>query len=130
MTEQILFRNVMKVTEGSLEPFREAVKQAIEFVERNGPQLMVQTFIDEQEMRAVSFQLYRNSEDVLRHWEISDPHIRAVSEHCSVEKFEVYGNPSDEVAAGLSQFFGDGRGHIMKPLAGFTRFQSTSRKSV
>lgn len=25
MTEQILFRNVMKITEGSLEPFREAV---------------------------------------------------------------------------------------------------------
>ncbi|WP_324762436.1 hypothetical protein SO078_14725 [Sinorhizobium meliloti] len=130
MTEQILFRNVMKITEGSLEPFREAVKQAIEFVERNGSQLMVQTFVDEQEMRAVSFQLYRNSEDVLRHWEISDPHIRAVSKHCSVEKFEIYGNPSDEVAAGLSQFFGDGRGRIMKPLAGFTRFQSTSRKSV
>lgn len=124
MIEQILFRNVMKITEGSLEPFREAG------VERNGPQLMVQTFIDEQEMRAVSFQLYRNCEDVLRHWEISDPHIRAVSKHCSVEKFEIYGNPSDEVAAGLSQFFGDGRGHIMKPLAGFTRFQSTSRKSV
>lgn len=73
MTEQILFRNVMKITEGSLEPFREAVRQAIEFVERNGPQIMVRTFIDEQEMRAVSFQLYRNCEDVLRHWEISDP---------------------------------------------------------
>lgn len=122
MTEQLLFRNVMKITDGRLEPFREAVMQAIEFVEQHAPQLMVRTFIDVQDMRAVSFQLYRNSEDVLRHWEMSDPYIRAVSKHCTVERFEVYGDPSDEVQAGLSQFLTDGRGEIMPPLAGYSRF--------
>jgi len=122
MTEQILLRNQMKITDGRLEPFCEAVRQAINFVEKSGPQLMVQTYIDEEDMRAVSFQLYRNSADVLRHWELSDPYIQAVSEHCTVEKLEVYGAPNEQVVTGLSKFLADGRGLIIKPLAGFSRF--------
>jgi len=122
MTDQILVRNVMKITEGRLEPFREAVREAIAFVKENGPQLMVRTYIDEQEMRAFSFQLYRTSEDVLRHWQMSDPYIQKVSQHCTVEKFEVYGDPSDEVINGLSRFIKDGRGKVTTQLAGFSRF--------
>ncbi|WP_309083149.1 hypothetical protein [Chelativorans sp.] len=121
MSDQILFRNVMQITPGSLEPFRDAVRRAVEFVEQHAPQLMVRTYIDEDHMRAVSFQLYRNSDDVLRHWELSDPYIQAVSEHCTVESFEVYGNPSEEVAAGLARFLGD-RVRITKPFVGFSRF--------
>lgn len=122
MTDQLLFRNVMKIKAGHLESFREAVRAAVDFVEQNAPQLMVRTFIDEAEMRAVSYQLYRDSADVLRHWQMSDAHIQSVSEHCSVEKFEVYGDPSEEVAKGISQFIDDGRGMIMPPLRGFSRF--------
>ncbi|RXZ64577.1 hypothetical protein [Pelagerythrobacter rhizovicinus] len=122
MSEQMLFRNVMGITPGSLDPFRKAVKEAIEFVERNAPQLMVRTYIDERQMRAVSFQLYRNSQDVLRHWELSDPYIRNVGGNCTVESFEVYGEPSEEVLAGLVRVFPDGRLCVMGPLAGFSRF--------
>ncbi|WP_077960562.1 hypothetical protein [Ensifer adhaerens] len=122
MTEQLLFRNLMKITPGHLDEFREAVKRAIAFVEAHAPQLMVQTFIDEKDMRAVSIQLYRNSEDVLRHWQMSDAHINDVSAHCTVERLEVYGAPSVAVAAGVAPFIADGRGFIMPPLTGFSRF--------
>ncbi|MBX4871088.1 hypothetical protein HJA87_15785 [Rhizobium bangladeshense] len=122
MTEQILLRNQMKITDGRLAPFSDAVRQAIEFVEKHGPQLMVQAYIDEWNMRAVSFQLYRNSADVLRHWHLSDPYIKAVCEHCTVEKLDVYGTPNEQVVAGLAQFLEDGRALIIRPLAGFSRF--------
>ncbi|PDS99877.1 hypothetical protein CO659_03850 [Rhizobium sp. S9] len=122
MTEQILLRNQMKITDGRLEPFSDAVRNAIEFVETHGPQLMVQAYIDEWNLRAVSFQLYRNSADVLRHWDMSDPYIQAVSEHCTVEKLEVYGSPNEQVLTGLARFLDDGRALIIRPLAGFTRF--------
>ncbi len=122
MDEQILFRNVMKITPGRLEAFRAAVEEAIEFVEQNAPQVMVKTYVDEQEMCAVSFQLYRKSDDVLRHWKLSDPYIQKVSENCTVEKFEVYGEPSEEVAAGIAEALGDNRARFLKPLAGFSRF--------
>ncbi|OCP01697.1 MULTISPECIES: hypothetical protein [unclassified Ensifer] len=122
MTEQLLFRNLMRITPGHLDEFREAVKSAINFVESHAPQLMVQTFIDEKAMQAVSIQLYRNSEDVLSHWQMSDAHINNVSAHCAVERLEVYGAPNEEVAKGLAPFIGDGRGFIMPPLTGFSRF--------
>ncbi|HEV7308698.1 hypothetical protein [Ensifer sp.] len=73
-------------------------------------------------MQAVSFQLYRNSDDVVRHWQMSETHINDVSVHCTVERLEVYGNPSDAVAAGIAPFIADGRGFIMPPLVGFSRF--------
>jgi hypothetical protein len=44
----ILFRNMMRITEGHLHAFKRAIIEAVEFVEENGPQLMVQTFINEQ----------------------------------------------------------------------------------
>ncbi|WP_275019867.1 hypothetical protein [Ensifer adhaerens] len=122
MTEQLLFRNLMSIIPGHLDPFREAVLSAIAFVERHAPQLMVQTFIDEKAMQAVSIQLYRNSHDVLRHWQMSDAHIQDVSAHCTVERLEVYGNPSEAVAKGLAPFVSDGRGFIMPSLTGFSRF--------
>ncbi len=122
MSEQIIIRNVMRITEGRLERFREAVRQAVEFVEQHGPQLTVRTFIDEAGMRAVSFQLYRNSDDILRHWQMSDPHIQAVSEHCTVETIEICGSVSKEVEAGFAAFVADGRGRIVQPFAGFSRF--------
>ncbi|WP_430439412.1 hypothetical protein [Shinella sp.] len=122
MTDQLLFRNVMRIKTGRLQPFCVAVRAAVDFVEKNAPQLMVRAFIDEAEMRAVSYQLYRNSADVLHHWEMSDAHIQRVSEHCTVERLEVYGNPSDAVVRGLSLFLEDGRGVIMPSLNGFSRF--------
>ena len=117
----ILFRNTMRIADGHLGDFRRAIRDAVDFVERHGPQLMVQTFIDENAMRAVSYQLYADSPSILRHWQLSDPHIRKVMEHCTVERFEVYGEPDDAVLCGLKEMLDDGRASIMPRLAGFLR---------
>lgn len=54
-------------------------------------------------MLAYSVQLYRDSESALVHWRLSDPYISKVMQHCTVEKFDVYGQPSKEVREGLNQ---------------------------
>jgi hypothetical protein len=97
----LLMHNTMKITEGHLDGFREAVRRAVGFVEEHGPQLMVRVFVDEARLRAHSFQLYADSEAVRTHWRLSDPYIAAVMEHCSVERLDVYGNPDAEVRAAL-----------------------------
>jgi hypothetical protein len=94
--------NTMKITEGRLEGFREAIRRAVDFVEEHGPQLMVRVFVDEDEMRAHSFQLYGDSEAIRTHWRLSDPYIAGVMEHCSVERLEIYGNPDEGVRAALA----------------------------
>jgi hypothetical protein len=99
--QRLIFRNTMKIAEGHLEQYRRAVVDAVAFAERHAPQVMVDVFIDERARTATSFQVYPDSDAVLRHWELSDPHIADVMRHCTVVAFEVFGEPSDEVRAGL-----------------------------
>jgi hypothetical protein len=121
--EMLLFCNTMRITDGHLAGFKDAIREAVEFVEQHGPQLMVQTFIDEQQMLAYSLQLYRDSESVLVHWRLSDPYISKVMEHCTVEKFDVYGQPSEEVRERLNQL-GESLTTVTPRLVGFVRLPS------
>ncbi|PJE99258.1 hypothetical protein CUT44_05715 [Streptomyces carminius] len=124
----LLFRNTMRIADGRLEDFRDAVVRAVEFARRHGPQLMVETFIDEERMLAHSFQLYRDSDAVRAHWRLADPYIREVMEHCRVERFEVFGEPDDEVAAGVRAALGGQCPLTFAPrAAGFVRFAATAR---
>jgi hypothetical protein len=103
---RLLFRNTMQITEGHLDDFRQAIEDAVDFAEQHAPQLMVDVFVDEDRHTATSFQIYPDSQAVLRHWELSDPYISKVMEHCSVAKFEVFGSPSDEVRNGFGRMSG------------------------
>ncbi|MFJ4819623.1 hypothetical protein [Streptomyces sp. NPDC088801] len=97
----LLFRNTMRITEGHLDAYREAVEKAVRFVEQHGPQVMVEVFIDEQTLLAHSFQMYRDSDSVRAHWRMSEPYIKEVMKHCRVERFEVFGRPDADVRAGV-----------------------------
>jgi hypothetical protein len=117
----ILFHNTMRITEGHLDGFRQAIRKAIEFVEEHGPQDMVQVFIDEEQMLGHSFQLYGSSAAILKHWELSDPYIQGVMEHCTVEEFTVYGQPSDAVLDGMTGGDIDFEFTVVPGFTGFTR---------
>lgn len=118
----LLFHNTMRITDGHLDAFRAAIAAAVDFAERYGSQLMVQVFIDEQNMLAHSFQLFPDSAAVRRHWEIADPHIQEVMAHCRVQRFEVYGEPEPDVLAGVRGAIGEGELAIAPRAAGFRRF--------
>jgi hypothetical protein len=122
--EMILFRNTMKINDGHLVGFKRAIREAVDFVEAHGPQLMVQTFIDEERMLAVSYQLYRDSDAILEHWRLADPHIAKVMEHCTVASFEIHGEPSPAVMERMRGMLEDGRATRTSRLAGFVRLAS------
>lgn len=127
----LLFRNTMRITDGHLEEFRDAIARAVEFARAHGPQLMVQTFVDEERMLAHSFQLYRDSDAVRLHWKLADPYIQDVMEHCRVEHFEVFGEPDADVAAGLRSSLGERTPPTFAPrAAGFLRFGEPPRTSA
>ncbi len=100
-TTSLLMHNTMRIADGHLDGFREAVDRAVAFVEEHGPQLMVQVFVDDDRMLAHSFQLYPDSAAVLAHWRMSDPYIRDVMEHCTIAAMALYGDPDDAVRDGL-----------------------------
>lgn len=122
MSEAILLVNTMDITPGHVAAFRDSVRASIEFVREHGPQLMVEVYVDENAMRAYSFQLHRNSESILEHWKLSDPHIHNVMQHTSVRRLDIYGQPSAEVMAGITPFADTGVSVTVTPhFAGFNR---------
>jgi hypothetical protein len=100
--QRLLFRNTMRITDGHLVEYCAAIERAVEFARTHAPQLLVDVFIDEDTMRATSFQIYADSAAVERHWQLSDPYIADVMLHCDVERFEVFGTPSPPVLAQLT----------------------------
>lgn len=120
--QPLLMHNTMRITAGRLAEFMQAVRRAVEYVERHGPQLMVQVFVDEAQEKAHSFQLYPDSAAVLRHWSLSDPYISDVMRHCTVESLDLYGEPDEAVTEGLSSMLADGVVRLVGPLhVGFVR---------
>ena len=112
----------MQIEPGKLKEFKESVRNSLEFVEMNGPQLMVEVYVDEGSLRAYSFQVFPDSEAMLSHWKMSDPYIRDVSRHITVERLDLYGQPNDAVMEGLRPFSEDGVVVTVTPnLAGFAR---------
>jgi hypothetical protein len=126
MSEPILLINTMQIENGKLEAFKESVNNSLTFVEANGPQLMVEVYVDEENLRAYSFQVYRDSESILSHWQMSDPYIREVMQHITVKRLDIYGRPNEAVMEGLRPFSEDRVVVSMTPhFAGFTRLQAS-----
>ncbi len=124
----LLFRNTMRIVEGHLGGFRDAVTGAVAFAEQHGLQLMVETFVDEERMLAHSFQLYPDSDAVRLHWKLADPYIHEVMKHCQVERFEVFGTPDADVVAGVRSALGEQCTLTFNPrIAGFVRFATGHR---
>lgn len=115
----ILLRNTMAFDREHADEFKQAVQDAVRFAEKNAPQLMVQVFVDDDRALCYSFQLYDSSEAILRHWEVSDPHIAAVMKHCTVQSMEVYGSPSDAVRKGILDALGSDKVSLVPGLVGY-----------
>lgn len=117
----ILLRNTMAFDREHAPEFKEAIVNAVEFAGRHAPQLMVQTYIDDENGLCYSFQLYQDSDAILRHWQVSDRNIAEVMKYCVVRSMEVYGSPSEAVRDGIMGSVGEAKVSFTTGLAGFCR---------
>lgn len=117
----ILMRNTMAFDRQHAAEFKRAVANAVEFASKHAPQLLVQAYIDDENGLCYSFQLYQDSEAILRHWQVSDANIAEVMKHCEVRSLEVYGNPDQAVRDGILAGLGEARVSFTPGLAGFLR---------
>lgn len=120
----VLLRNTMAFDKQHAAAFKRAVVNAVEFARRHAPQLMVQTYIDDEKGLCYSFQLFPDSEAVLRHWQVSDPNIAEVMKYCVIRSMEVYGNPGKAVRDGILAAVGPARVSFTPGLVGFSRLGS------
>lgn len=118
----ILLRNTMEFDLQHAAEFKKAIISAVEFANKYAPQLMVQTYINDESGLCYSFQLFQDSGAILRHWQISDPNISEVMKYCVVRSMEVYGNPSRKVRDGILESVGEASVSFTPELIGFCRF--------
>lgn len=123
MSNRIMQLTTFEIHEGKLEVFKESIRKAVAFAEANGPQLLVEVYIDDAAMRAHSCQIQPDSEAILAHWRMSDPYIQAVMETCTLTRVDIYGQPSNAVMAGMSPVSTQGVARTVTPnFTGFGRF--------
>lgn len=123
MSDHIMQLSTFEIENGKLEVFKDSIEKAVTFAEENGPQLMVEVYIDEEDMRAHSCQIQPDSESILAHWEMSDPYIDDVMQNCTMKRLDVYGQPNDAVMEGLRELGEEVRVTITPHLTGYSPFQ-------
>lgn len=117
----ILLRNTMAFDRQYAAEFKNAIINAVEFANKHAPQLMVQTYVDDEKGLCYSFQLFQDSDAILRHWDVSDPNIAEVMKYCVVRNMEVYGSPTEVVRDGILSSVGEANVSFTPELVGFFR---------
>ena len=103
MSGHIIFITTSQIQDGALEKVKEAARKSVDFIEANGPQLLAEVCIDEKELRFHSIQVHRDSASILTHWQLTDPYMRDVMQHITTTRVDVYGQPSEDVMAGMQR---------------------------
>lgn len=120
-TSPVLLRNIMAFDRQHAAEFKRAIVNAVEFAYQHAPQLMAQTYVDDEKGLCYSFQLFEDSDAILRHWQVSDPSITEVMRHCVIRSMDVYGNPSKAVRDRIVNAVGEARVSFTPALVGFSR---------
>ena len=97
MSGSIVFVTINQIESGALEKCKDAFRKSIDFLETNGPQLMLEVYIDENEMRAYGLQVHRDSDSILAHWQLADPYMRDVMQYLTTTRVDIYGQPNEAV---------------------------------
>jgi hypothetical protein len=122
MTVPIIFITTFQIENGTLEKFKKAVRKSTDFLEINGPQLMAEICIDENEMRAHGVQVHRDSESILNHWKLADPYMRDVMQYITTTRVDIYGQPNKAVIEGMRRLSSQGAIISVTPqFVGFSR---------
>ena len=128
MSEPIVFITTMEIHEGKLQEFKEGVKKSMAFLKANGPQLMAEVYVDQENLLAHGVQIHRDSESILSHWQMADTYMRDVMQHITTTRVDIYGQPNNAVMEGDAAAFRGGsyRGRQAPPR----RLQPVSGRCV
>jgi quinol monooxygenase YgiN len=117
---QIHFRAEFTIEEGKIEEFKKLVRDMSRVVEANEPDTInYQFYLNRAETKCIVNETYTNSEAVLTHntsvaSQTILPKVFSVSR---ISRFDVYGNPSEELQKVLTSFGPE----IYNLFAGFSR---------
>jgi quinol monooxygenase YgiN len=122
---QILFRAEFTIQEEKIEEYKKLIQEMSRVVEANEPDTINYQFYlnRDDETKCIVYETYSNSEAVFAHMNgiASQTILPKISNISRISRFEVYGNPSEELQKVLTSF----GPQIYNPYAGFSRCDSS-----
>jgi quinol monooxygenase YgiN len=104
---QIEFRAEFTIQEGKMEEYKKLVQEMSRLVEGNEPDtIRYQFYFNREETKCIVYETYANSEAVFAHSNgvASQTILPKIFTISRISKFEVYGNPSEELQKVLRSF--------------------------
>jgi quinol monooxygenase YgiN len=117
---QIHFRAEFTIEEGKIEEYKKLVQEMSTVVEVNEPDTIIyQFYLNRAETKCIVHETYTNSEAVLAHNAgiASQTILPKIFNVSRMSRFDVYGNPSEELQKVLTSF----GPHTYNLFAGFSR---------
>lgn len=125
MSEPILYIDSSAIRQGELDRVKAAIRELVEFVEANEPQLISYNFyFNEEGTRMTVVAVHPDSASMEFHMKIGGPAFRKFTDWIDLETIEVYGQPSEAVLKQLwqkAQMLGSGTVVVHSRYAGFAR---------
>jgi quinol monooxygenase YgiN len=117
---QIHFRAEFTIEQGKIEEYKKLVKEMIRMVEANEPDTInYQFYLNKDETKCIVHETYANSEAAFAHNNgvASQTTLPKIFSLAKISRFDVYGNPSEELQKLLASFGAE----TFNLFAGFSR---------
>jgi quinol monooxygenase YgiN len=104
---QILFRAEFTIREGNIEEYKKLIQEMCRIVNANEPETIgYQFYLSGDETKCIVYETYANSEAALAHNNgvASQTILPKIFNVSRINRFEVYGNPNEELQKVLTSF--------------------------
>lgn len=126
MTRPLAYIDTSDVREGALEELKGAIKELVEFVDANEPQLIAyNVYLSDDGSQMTVVHLHTDAASLDHHMDVAGPMFRRFADLITLSSIRVYGEPSEKALRQLhdkAQLLGSGNVIVHGLQAGFSRF--------
>jgi hypothetical protein len=130
MSELILYFDTSDVREGALEELKPAIRELVDFIEANEPQLIAyNVYLSDDGTKMTVVNVHPDSASLEHHMTVAGPLFRRFTELVTLSSIHIYGEPSDRVlkqSREKAQLLGSGTVVVEPLFAGFARFVASA----
>jgi hypothetical protein len=126
MNGPLVYIDTSDVRTGALEELKGAIKELVEFIDSNEPQLLAyNVYFSADGSQMTVIHAHVDSASLEYHMDVAGPAFGRFAELLTLSSICIYGEPSDRALRQLdekAQSLGRGNVTVHRPHAGFTRF--------
>ena len=127
MSGPLVYVDTSEVREGALEELRGGIRELVEFVDANEPQLIAYNiYLGDDGSQMTVVHIHVDSASLEYHLDVAGPVFRGLADLITLSSIRIYGEPSEKALRQLhdkAASLGDGDVSVHRLHAGFSRFE-------